>query len=151
MPGQWSETKRWPEGSRECRNCKELKPLTEFHKHKQGFSGYYHICKPCRVPIGKAQWADVDIRTKILNRIKTRSTKKDREFNLTIDDIIIPEICPVFRVPIKIPSVDRIDSTKGYTKDNIRIIENRANVLKNNATIQELELILADLKGLKNV
>ena len=43
--------------------------------------------------------------------------------------------------------IDRIDSSKGYVKGNVRVISKRANTLKNNATIEELELVLKDLKG----
>jgi len=46
------------------------------------------------------------------------------------------------------PSIDRKDSKKGYTPDNIWVISNRANTLKNDATIQELELLVENLKKL---
>ena len=36
------------------------------------------------------------------------------------------------------PSIDRIDNTRGYVKDNIIIVSRRANILKKDATINEL-------------
>jgi hypothetical protein len=42
------------------------------------------------------------------------------------------------------PSLDRIDSSKGYVKGNVRVISHRANLLKNNATVEELKLLLVD-------
>lgn len=45
------------------------------------------------------------------------------------------------------PSLDRIDSDKGYTRDNTRVISNRANTLKNNMTLEECRLILKDLEN----
>ena len=38
-------------------------------------------------------------------------------------------------------SLDRIDSTKGYTIENLMVISNRANRIKNNASNEELEKI----------
>lgn len=84
----------------------------------------------------------------ILNRAKERALSKNLEFNLLESDIIIPEVCPILEVPLKIgtkgdyeysPSIDRIDNTKGYTKDNIQIISKKANSMKNSATFKELK------------
>jgi hypothetical protein len=38
-------------------------------------------------------------------------------------------------------SIDRIDSTKGYTPENTWLICRRANMIKNNATFEEFETI----------
>jgi len=38
--------------------------------------------------------------------------------------------------------MDRIDSTKGYIKGNVKVISTRANTLKGDATIPELKVIL---------
>ena len=95
-------------------------------------------------------------RYKMLCNIKKRAKTKGFEFNLTLDDIPpIPTICPVLGIPIIVndgyhgpsdnsPSIDRIDSTKGYVKGNIRIISNRANRIKADATVEELRKVLED-------
>lgn len=101
-------------------------------------------------------------RYKILCNLKRRAKLKGFEFNLELDDIPeIPNICPVLGIPIIInegehcpsdnsPSVDRIDSTKGYIKGNIRIISNRANRIKADATIEELRKVLEDYEKISN-
>ncbi len=39
------------------------------------------------------------------------------------------------------PSFDRIIPTRGYTKGNVIIISNRANRIKSDATVEELERV----------
>lgn len=84
-----------------------------------------------------------------------------RDFDIDASDIVIPEFCPVLGIKLNprnrgvgyhpdSPSVDRIDNDKGYVKGNVRIISARANLLKNDATIEELTLVLEDLKRCKS-
>ena len=98
-----------------------------------------------------------NVQRRIFSRTKSRAKINEIEFNIDIDDIIIPEVCPVLNIeikqeygkgtnPIHSPSIDRINPKLGYTKGNVRIISNRANLLKSNATVEELELVLKDLK-----
>lgn len=93
----------------------------------------------------------------LLYEAKGRAKKKGLEFSLTKEDIKIPKFCPVLGMPLfpnkgtfggayNSPSVDCFDNSKGYTKDNIRIISLRANRLKNDATIKELENVLKYMK-----
>lgn len=72
-----------------------------------------------------------------------------------IDEIGIPVTCPVLGIPLffhrgKVQddsiSFDRIDSSKGYTKDNIVVVSYRVNKIKNNATLDELMKIVAYYK-----
>lgn len=90
---------------------------------------------------------------------KYRATAKNIEFSLTVEDIIIPRFCPILLIeletellfhnkrgkiginhlPPNYPSIDRIDSTKGYIKSNIQIISWRANHLKSDSTFYEIE------------
>ena len=82
---------------------------------------------------------------------RNRAKKKGIEFSLDRADVVIPKICPVLGIELSkdtyrgftdnSPSIDRIDSSKGYTKDNIIVISWRANSLKSNATLDELKKI----------
>lgn len=91
-----------------------------------------------------------------LSRIKAKAKKEGKEFNLTRDDIMIPKYCPVLGIELKFgsyanrnsgPSVDRIDNTKGYVKGNIGIISMKANMHKSDMSIQDVERLLAYMKG----
>lgn len=82
---------------------------------------------------------------------RTRAKRKGLDFDITIEDVVIPEFCPVFpHIQLSTENktlldnsatIDRIDSTKGYTKDNIRVISWRANNIKSFGTREEHELI----------
>ncbi len=64
-----------------------------------------------------------------------------------------PTHCPVLGLPLdtgtrdNASSVDRLVPEKGYTKDNCSIMSLKANRLKNNATIEELEKIITFMKN----
>ena len=84
----------------------------------------------------------------ILNNCRSRAKREGIEFNLSIDDIIIPEVCPYLKIPLTLIlgegkqesniSIDRIDPTKGYIKGNVQIISKKANTMKSNASKEEL-------------
>ena len=87
-------------------------------------------------------------------RAKSRARKYGYVFELKDSDIIIPEICPLLNVPFILgnyknyeytPTIDRIDNSKGYTKDNIWIISKKANSMKNSATFKELKTFCTNI------
>jgi len=93
----------------------------------------------------------IEIKT-LYNRLKSSAKRRGIPFDLTLTDlnnITFPISCPILNIPLKfnrVPmddsySFDRIDSTKGYTIDNVIIISLRANKLKNNANIKELSAL----------
>jgi hypothetical protein len=99
----------------------------------------------------------------MLSRCKYRAKQRGIPFDLTLEDISIPKTCPVLGIEIRqlsvdddpkkgyhpnAPSIDRIIPELGYVKNNVRVISARANLLKSDATISELELVLNDLKRL---
>ena len=78
---------------------------------------------------------------------KNRAKRRKLEFNIEESDIVIPNVCPLLEIPIKYgdrtnyensPSLDRIDNSKGYIKGNIWVISQKANAMKNSATLEEL-------------
>lgn len=89
---------------------------------------------------------------------KQSAKKRGLEFNITPEDINIPDNCPVFGFPLIItaenrhpqsPSIDRVDSSKGYVKGNIQIISWRANYLKGNGTPEEFKQLTEYLYACK--
>lgn len=91
----------------------------------------------------------------LLASAKWRSKKRGIEFTITHSDVIVPDVCPVLGIPVFItggqpapnsPSIDRIDPTGGYTPNNIWVISWRANLLKNNARLEDFEKIVAAIE-----
>lgn len=91
----------------------------------------------------------------LLGRTKWRAKQDGRDFDLERSDIIIPEVCPVLGIELffnevnvkheknpNSPSIDRIDSSAGYTKGNILVCSWRANQLKSNGTLDEFKKLV---------
>lgn len=101
-------------------------------------------------------WRRRNVNKSMYADARKRAKKKGIEFSLLIEDIHIPEQCPVLKIPLfqgdggridNSPSLDRVDNDKGYTKDNIQVISQRANALKNNGSIWEFEQIIEYMKS----
>lgn len=138
----------WPKGHKRCRRCLEVKPFEDFHKHKQALFGYSVECKNCRKPSSKAGWRARTFEQSLLASSKFRAKKYDIPHTLTLQDIVIPEVCPVLGVPLVLerghnyaPSIDQKVPRAGYTQENIVIMSRRANLLKNNMTVDESRLL----------
>jgi hypothetical protein len=94
----------------------------------------------------------------LLDHARARAKKVGVPFDLSREDIVMPERCPVLGIEFKwgtgamgwrnmaSPSLDRIIPRLGYVRGNVRVISNRANHLKSNGTISEFEAVLAYMK-----
>lgn len=144
-----------PEKWRVCDVCNEEKNIWQFSlldKTRKTTIERKTTCKKCSAALNEKQRRNRDwkhnARKVLLSSAKQRAKKSNIEFTLAKDDINIPDTCPVFGFPLKreereswmyAPSIDRIDNTKGYIKENIIIVSRRANILKKDATIEELK------------
>ena len=91
----------------------------------------------------------------IYNRLKASAKKRGIPFELTPLDLhylSFPITCPILGIPLKYNrgtpqddsySIDRINSNKGYTVDNIIVVSWRANRLKSDSSIEEMNKIAA--------
>lgn len=92
-----------------------------------------------------------------LGNAKKRAKQRDWAFGLTLDWLIAAsgDTCPLLGIPLNYanttpaadsPAVDRIDSTKGYTPDNCWVISMKANRIKSDATVAEIETVATRLR-----
>ena len=93
-----------------------------------------------------------DYRAWMFNAKKANAKKKGIDFTITVDDLVIPDVCPVLGIKLNklpdskqadnAPSIDRIDPSKGYIKGNVSVISNKANRKKQDSTVEELLKII---------
>lgn len=126
-----------------CKNCDQTKTAKSFSKSPETLTGYdTSRCLLCKK--SKIDWGAIPIENKIFNRTKARAKRKGIYFNIAIEDIVLPEKCPVFDKPfiygdhLWTYSIDRIEPEKGYIKGNIAIISNKANMMKSTASKEEI-------------
>lgn len=83
----------------------------------------------------------------MLSRAKKRAKERNLPFNITREDVVIPELCPLLQIPLMLgtkgdyettPSLDRIEPSLGYVKGNVWVISKKANSMKNSASLSEL-------------
>ena len=127
------ERKYWAKGY--CSSCYQR--LVFYPKNRQKALNY------------RQQWKQTNPEKRMLIDAKVRAKRRGMEFTLLPSDISIPETCPVLGIPLRrsgkfcpnSPSLDRIDNTKGYVKDNVIVVSYRANSIKKDATPTELRKI----------
>ena len=83
----------------------------------------------------------------IWQRAHRRAASKSVPFAISVQAIVIPDVCPVLRIPISLgqarsensPSLDRIVPEKGYVPGNVRVISDKANRLKGDRSLAQLK------------
>lgn len=144
---------------KKCSICNEEKSLEDFRK-------WYTYCKKCtakkrklsrnrkreNAQAVKRRYENPE--KDLVRRAKDRARLKNLPFDLTIEDIDIPKRCPILNIKIESHiglakansiSIDRIVPELGYIKGNIRIISKLANSMKQNATLEQMEVFCSNI------
>lgn len=144
-----------------CTKCGDYKLVSDFYTKRDSKkvsrrdilgADHQHACIACHAK----SFANQDLRTRLYYSAKSRAKAKGLDFTISIEDIIVPEKCPVLGIRLKSgagngtqsvaeletsPTLDRVDNSKGYTPDNICVISLRANNLKRDASLYELRCL----------
>ncbi len=153
---------------KKCTKCGIEKDLTCYGKNRNRLRSE---CKDCaaiikskyyyenggkeKKAVSNKKWYYENRLNNLLKRARDRAKEKNIPFDITAEDITIPETCPVLGIQLQLgekvvcnnsPSLDRIKPELGYVKGNIQVLSYRANTLKNNATVEELQKVLEHLK-----
>jgi hypothetical protein len=149
-----------------CDKCSQEKSVLDYHKDRRLVSGIKNICNVCATMRTKEYYKTVEGKQKrnalralkrsldpriiLFGGAKQRAKKNNIVFSIKKEDIIIPDFCPILGLKLKNNNIlsddsitlDRIENSKGYIASNIQVISWKANRLKSNSTIEELQKII---------
>jgi hypothetical protein len=121
-----------------CNKCGETKPINLFSKDKYKHDGVQTFCKECCV-LEQARRRELPRGRAIALMSDARHSSKKRKLKIDISNDWVEEklkkgVCELTGIPFDFspskntylnkcaPSLDRISSNKGYTKDNVRVV-----------------------------
>ena len=127
-----------------CSRCK--KNNRSWSKH--GNLKYY--CLECEREKA-TEWRNNNPVKRLLSYAKSRAFNRGLEFSITVEDLPIPERCPILNIEFDFSlngkakpnslSSHRLDSNKGYVKGNVILCSWRANDLIKDMTLEEASCI----------
>ena len=163
------------EGKIECTQCFEFKLPEEFYKSNQKNNTYKrtYLCIQCqKIKIHEYRNTENGFWVSCWNSLKGGAKERNLEVAITKQDVIDlwkkqKGLCSVTGLPMEKvkakqttragyknlyrASVDRIDSQKGYTLDNIRMVCSHVNIMKMDLTDEQLKFWCeAIVKGMKD-
>lgn len=139
-----------------CPKCHQRRKANKFSPSNQTIDGLQGWCRDCNRRLMTEQRRTDPVGT-MLKWTKSAAKKKGLNFELTRKDIVIPAKCPLLGITLvsgfgtgrpndNSPSLDRINNELGYISGNVWIISHKANRIKNNATLEEVETVLSNWK-----
>lgn len=137
----------WRASQRKRRSREEAREVDRQYMRRQRMSESFRRAERIKNYLERRNpktWARQAIRS-----IKYRAKSLGQDFTITEADLVLPTHCPVLGIELYVggklhpnsPSVDRMDNSRGYTPDNVRVISTRANILKKDASAEELRLV----------
>lgn len=147
-----------------CQGCLEDKTLENFPVRLDRSGKHRPYCRECVRNIQRSRH-DNHRRTKPFklrcSRAKSRAQYLKVPFDLTPDYLekLWTGICPALGIPIKwetdrsddtAAELDRFNPLLGYVKGNVTFLSRKANRLKNNASLEELENLVKWMQAWKS-
>jgi hypothetical protein len=130
-----------------CLYCGKARNITR-HDHATRLAK--HRCKTCSNKNNHPQGEVDGIRVSWFNKFRISAGHRSLEWDITIEDVahtlsMQASKCALSGVWISTrgnlnkitASIDRIDNSKGYTKDNIQLVHKKINIMRGTLSIKE--------------
>ena len=121
-----------------CRECNLIKASENREQNREQYNKYCREKKKEHYSTEKRRESyKKNIHQELFYSAKTRANNKKISFTISKEDVIIPDKCPVFGIPLDsrdrlhAPTLDRIIAGGEYSKNNIRIVCNSVNSFRN--------------------
>lgn len=140
-------------------------PLFETNSKRVKLHRYYelrdYLNLPTKMPEINYNNKYDRIKGYIIRNTKFSAKRRGLDFDLTYEDIELPEYCPLLGIKLTYfdesngndyshASLDRIDNSKGYIKGNVWVISKLANAMKNCATFDQLNVFCENISKLNS-
>lgn len=141
------------------RNPEKYKRYYEANRDKFREASRKHESSPERKAYKAALYQEFKSRAPeyiMLKNAQARANHLGLAFNIEQADIQIPTFCPILEIPLFVsrgkvgpnsPTLDRVDTTQGYIKGNVRVISHAANSRKSDLTFRQIERLFLYSKG----
>lgn len=143
-------------GEKYCSRCQMIKRKDlDFFADRTRPGGRGAYCKVCECKAQVNGWRKRTVEHRLWWYAKQRAKKYGIPFTITEQDIVVPERCPVLGLKLEVavgqkqpnsPSLDKLIPELGYVPGNVRVISMRANRVKGDASLNELERVTAWLR-----
>lgn len=152
-------TRRWKaswsvisERTKRCSRCLTDRPLSTFHRQKSNADGLQNYCRDCKLRVDREKYANSSRANRLLRSARSRACRHGLELSLTlewIEDRLEAGVCELTGIHFTdaprhpfLPSLDRIDPSRGYSPDNCRAILWMLNAAKQECSEREFQTAL---------
>lgn len=129
-----------------CKECRNDNYKQNPQRARDRANEHYHKNKALICAGLREKYTRNPVRN-LFNAAKNRAKLGGIPFDITVDDVVVPDLCPVLGIPLVVnkraakfnsPTLDRIIGDLGYVRGNVMVISYRANTIKSDATVTEL-------------